>query len=185
MREAQAGETVETIITHLEMGTRPDYPWPPAPSGPPLALMQAQGAPAWYFLALYDAVGAPYEWTDWHAAPAADLAEFVGDPQVELYTLFRSGWPAGFFMLDCRRAGVCDLAYFGLVPEATGLGLGPWLLRTAIHMGWEREGVVKLTVNTCTLDHPAALPLYQKAGFVPVDRETRTRVLTRPRLLPE
>ena len=29
-----------------------------------------------------------------------------------------------------------------------------------------------MTVNTNSLDHPRALPLYQKAGFVPVRRET-------------
>ena len=39
----------------------------------------------------------------------------------------------------------------------------------------------RVTVNTNSLDHPRALPLYQKAGFVPVRRETRSRVLTRDR----
>jgi hypothetical protein len=34
------------------------------------------------------------------------------------------GWPQGFFMLDRREAGICDLAYFGLVPEAVGAGWG-------------------------------------------------------------
>jgi hypothetical protein len=38
-----------------------------------------------------------------------------------------------------------------------------------------------MTVNTNSLDHPRALPLYQKAGFVPVRRETRMQVLTRDR----
>ena len=37
---------------------------------------------------------------------------------------------------------------------------------------WTREPK-KVTVNTCTLDGAAALPLYQKMGFVPVGRERR------------
>jgi hypothetical protein len=35
------------------------------------------------------------------------------------------------------------------------------------------HGVSEVTINTCTLDHPAALPMYQRFGFQPVRRETR------------
>ena len=34
-----------------------------------------------------------------------------------------------------------------------------------------RSSPEKVTVNTCTLDHPAALPFYRKAGFVPWKRQ--------------
>jgi GNAT superfamily N-acetyltransferase len=68
-----------------------------------------------------------------------------------------------------------DLAYFGLVPEAVGQGLGRFLLETAVHLAWDRPGATRVTVNTCSLDHPRALPLYQRAGFEPVRRETRRR----------
>ena len=83
--------------------------------------------------------------------------------------------------LDTRVPATCDLAFFGLVPQAVGRGLSSWLLASAIHMGWDRAGVTRLTLNTCTLDHPRALALYQRAGFVPVRREDKTRKLTRPR----
>jgi GNAT superfamily N-acetyltransferase len=77
-------------------------------------------------------------------------------------------------MLDFREAPVADIAYFGLMPEYTGLRLGSWLLLEGIHDAWD-TGVGKLTVNTCTLDHPSALPLYRKMGFRPVRTEDRTR----------
>ncbi|MFN3614447.1 MAG: GNAT family N-acetyltransferase, partial [Rubrimonas sp.] len=85
---------------------------------------------------------------------------------------------AGFIMLDHRGGPSCDIAYFGMAPEAIGRGLGDWLLGTGIHMAWD-EGATKLTVNTCTLDHPRALGLYQKWGFVPIRREQRRRVIGR------
>jgi GNAT superfamily N-acetyltransferase len=185
VREARAGEQIAYTVTYLEMATRPDWPWPPAPSGPALALLHSEEPPSWYFLALYSAVGAAHEWTDRLADPPDRLAAFLTDPGVALYTLMRRGWPAGFFMLDTREAGVCDLAYFGLVPEATGQGLGRWLLRTAVQMGWDRPGVTRMTVNTNSLDHPAALPLYQKIGFAPVRREVHRRILTRDRMVAE
>jgi hypothetical protein len=38
-----------------------------------------------------------------------------------------------------------------------------------------------MTVDTNTLDHPRALALYQRMGFVPVRREDKTGKLTRAR----
>ena len=181
MRERQPGERVECQVTYLEMRAPPKGGLPPLPLGPETALMRAEAPPADYFLYLYGAVGGPWEWTDWLERPRAEVEAFVGDSQVDLWTLMVDGWPGGFFMLDTREAGVCDLAYFGLVSQATGRRLGPWLLGTAIREGWGRPGIERLTVNTCTLDHPAALGLYQRLGFVPVGRETQSRVLTRPR----
>jgi len=177
----RAGERVEVVVTYLEMDARPSFPRPHLPHGPASALIGAERPPVWYFLDLYDAVGAGYEWTDQHDRPADEVAAFLHDPAVTLYSFIRDGWPHGFFVLDCRAPGACDLGYFGLVPEAIGRGLGTFLLHTALHMAWDRPGTRKVTVNTNSLDHPRALPLYQKAGFAPVRRETRVRVLRRDR----
>lgn len=175
----RAGETVDYRVTFLEMNARPSYGWPPTPNGMTGALLKAEKPPVWYFRALYDAVGRDYAWTDLHAAEDAEIADWLASPDVALYSMMDHGWPQGFFVLDWRAGDSCDLAYFGLVPEATGRGFGRWMLRTAILTAWAREGVKKLAVNTCTLDHPRALIQYQANGFTPVQQEDRTRVLTR------
>lgn len=173
-----AGTKVSFRITYLEMADAPEFGAPEMP--PDVRLENAKEPPVWFFLAMYDAVGRAYEWRDRfdqaEEDPAA-LAAFVSDPDVEMWVAYATGWPKGFFMLDWRDAGICDLAYFGMVPEAVGSGLGGRMLRIAIAKGWARDGVSKMTVNTCTLDHPRALGLYQKMGFVPVSTEDRTRVL--------
>lgn len=181
---ARAGEPIDYVVTFLEMAARPGYPRPPMPHGPVAALLGAETPPAWWFLALYDAVGAAYEWTDQHRRPLAEVEAFLADPAVTVYTLMRDGWPQGFFVLDSRGPGVCDLAYLGVTPQAIGQGLGRFLVQTAVHMAWDRPGVARVTINTNSLDHPRALPLYQKAGFEPVRRETRRRILTRDRARP-
>ncbi|MDT8345384.1 MAG: GNAT family N-acetyltransferase [Thermohalobaculum sp.] len=181
MARREAGDSIDYVVTYLEMDARPAAPIPHMPVGQPLALIRAEAPPADYFLYLYGQVGAPYEWTDWFRRPRAEVDAFVSDPGTELFTLMLDGWPGGFFMLDTREAGVCDLAYFGLVPQAVGRGLGHWLLATAVHMGWDRPGVSRMTVNTNTLDHPRALGLYQRVGFAPVRRTKARRVLSRPR----
>jgi hypothetical protein len=55
------------------------------------------------------------------------------------------------------------------LPHAIGLGLSRWFLGCAIRTAWEVKPDV-VSIETCTLDHPAALPLYQKMGFMPVRR---------------
>ena len=175
----KAGETVRYRVTWLEMTARPRFDWPKLPVGREGVLLRAETPPVWYFLSLYDAVGRDHAWTDLFDRPADDLADWIQHPDVALYTLMSQGWPAGFFMLDGREDGICDLAYFGLVPQAIGKGLGWWLLQSAVLTGWARPGVRKMTLHTCTLDHPRALIQYQRAGFAPVRTEERERVLTR------
>ena len=181
MPRLNPGDKIDYTVTYLEMAARPTAPTPPIPVGQNLALIAAKAPPRDYFLYLYGAVGGDYEWTDWLSADPADLAAFLTDPKVELFTLMVDGWPGGFFILDAREAGICDLALLGLVPQAVGRGLGFWLMASAVHMGWDRPEVSKMTVNTNTLDHPRALALYQKVGFVPVRREAMTRKLSRSR----
>ena len=59
---------------------------------------------------------------------------------------------------------------FGLMPHCVGRGLGRYLLYSAIEQAWSYEPE-RLTVNTNTMDHPRALPLYQRMGFVPYRQE--------------
>ncbi len=180
MTVQKAGTEVEYTVTYLEMNERPTYDWPRLPLGVPAALLKAETPPVWYFLSLYGAVGQDYAWEDMYARPHDEIASHLA--RSSLFTLMHKGWPHGFFFLDGPKStGVTELDYFGLVPEAVGSGLGTWLLKTAILTAWDMAGTEKLIVDTCTLDHPRALALYQKNGFTPVRRETKTKILTRDR----
>lgn len=176
-----AGTEVGYTVTWLEMTARPTYSYPALPATHPASLLKAEAAPNWYFLSLYDAVGRDYAWEDAHDRDPGELQGWLDDAAVDLFTLMAHGWPHGFFILDGREDKACELAYFGLVPQAVGKGLGAFLLRTAILTAWDRPGVERLAVNTCTLDHPRALQTYQRHGFAPVRRQDFTRTLKRPR----
>jgi GNAT superfamily N-acetyltransferase len=78
--------------------------------------------------------------------------------------------------------GEVELAYFGLVPECIGRGLGGWLLDVAIDRAWSMRGTRRLWVHTCSLDHPRALGQYERAGFVRIAE--RRDVIWDPRPLP-
>ena len=176
------GDQINYIVSYLEMVGPPSFGWPSEPSGN-ILILEANNPPVRYFFSLYEAVGADYEWTDKFRCSIKEVNDFLLDPNVKLFTFLKNGWSAGFFVLDKRKQNICDLAYFGLVPEAIGHGYGEYLLKFAIKQSWAAEDINLLTVNTNTLDHPNALPLYKKMGFKVIKNEKETRILTRPKII--
>lgn len=156
----------ETTITYLEMNHPPHTP---AMALPKIARVDHLiTIPYWYFVALYRAVGKDYHWTDQLEKPQKEVEAFLDDPRVTMSVLMIKGAPYGFYVLDQREGTSCDLAYFGLTPNGVGHGLGRAFLRHAIDAAWSLDGINCVKVNTCTLDHEAALRLYKSEGFVPV-----------------
>jgi GNAT superfamily N-acetyltransferase len=148
----------------------PNFNWPITPKQK-LNILLTENIPDWYFIFLYKTVGSSYHWTDQLNKTKKQINNFINDENVKFYSLIKQGWPAGFYILDFREKFVCDLSYIGLVPDAVGKSLGSFLFKTAILSAWEKTNIKKLTVNTCSLDHKNALPLYQKLGFSPVKFE--------------
>lgn len=170
---------LDVEITHLEMLARPERARLATPMGPALALIRAERPTLSYYRYLYDGVGRPWLWYERRVMNDERLAAILDDPKVQLTVLYLGGVPAGFYELDNRIAGSVELAYFGLMPEFIGRRLGPFLLDRAIAAAWALQPM-RVWVHTCSLDHPKALPIYQRAGFVPFRRE-RIRIID-PRL---
>ena len=161
-------EDEPVVVTYLEMTEPPTLP-SFTPRERQLAVLRAREITVGFYRYLYDAVGRDWLWTDRKVVSDEDLAMQLRDPQVDVHVLYVDGMPAGYFELDGREAQVIDLAYFGLIRDFIGRGLGPFLLRHAIETAWAKQPQ-RLTVNTCTLDHPSALPMYQRFGFRPYRR---------------
>jgi GNAT superfamily N-acetyltransferase len=163
---------VAVTVTFLRMDRLPADPVALLPVG--TNIVQTQACSVAFYRYLYDTVGAPYVWWLRRAASDDRLASLLADPAVSIHVLYAAGEPQGFFELDRRGGPDVNLSYFGLMPQAVGHGLGFRFLRAAIAAGWEtgpgRPPPRGMTVNTCTADHPRALPTYLRAGF----RPTRT-----------
>ncbi len=165
-------EDLTYTVTYLEMAARPTRPSAPRPALP-VTLLRCDSPSVRFYRYLYASVGDAWIWFERRLMPTEDLAAILEHPGVSIHVLYLAGEPVGYFELDRSEQPGFDLAYFGLVPEATGKRLGPWLLDQAIHQAFD-EGAALLRVNTCTLDSPKALPMYQRAGFVPVRQVERT-----------
>lgn len=162
---------IPTVVTFLEMPRRPSVVPPPQPKGK-IAILRVESPTVHFYRYLYNTIGDAYYWVDRRKRSDEQLAEIIGDPGNELYVLYADGAPAGMAELDFREPDIGQLAYFGLMPEAVGRRFGFYFLYHAVSIAWDKP-IKKLLVNTCTLDHPRALPLYQRMSFVPYSREDR------------
>ena len=173
--EPGARRTVATLVTCLEMTAPPPRTARRAPR-PDLESRRARSPTVSFYRYLYAAVGEPWTWTVRRCLSDAELAAILGDPRVEVNVLWVGGVPAGYAELDRRAPPDIELAYFGLIPEFIGQGMGGYLLDWAIRHAW-RMRPRRLWVHTCDLDHPAALGFYQRFGFRIYDRRMSTQEL--------
>ena len=123
------------------------------------------------YRAVYRLVGERWNWRDRLAMPDADLETYLAKPGVHVWSLRVDGEIAGFFELQRYDDARVEIMYFGLAPDFIGRGLGGWMLTRAIEEAFALNPS-HVTVHTCTLDNPHALPNYLARGFS-VTREER------------
>jgi GNAT superfamily N-acetyltransferase len=159
-----AGE-LAAVVTYLEMREPPAQP---APSST-LSLRRIERPRPDEYRALFRLVGARWLWFSRLIMDDGKLSALVRHPDVEVHVVTDGRRDVGMVELDFRRPGECELAFIGLVPELAGRGHGRWLLAESVRRAW-RDCVSRVHVHTCSLDHPAALAAYRRAGFTPYRR---------------
>jgi len=161
-----ADNELAAVVTYLEMRSPPEPEMPDSP----LSLMRVEVPQPEHYRELFRLIGAPWLWFSRLVLDDAHLASIVQHPKVELYAVMdQTRREVGMLELDFREPHDCELSFVGLVPELSGKGHGRWLLAEAVRRAW-REGVDRVHVHTCSLDHPAALSSYRRAGFTPYKR---------------
>jgi GNAT superfamily N-acetyltransferase len=157
-----------SVVTYLEMRERPPRRDVPVPTGAP-TLHRLGAADLDRYRALYREVGERWLWFSRLVMPAAELQAILADPAVHAYAVHVGGTAVGLLELDFRAAGEAELAFFGVTDAHVGTGLGRWLMKQALTLAWAQP-ITRLHVHTCTLDHPAAVPFYERSGFRPYAR---------------
>lgn len=121
---------------------------------------------------LYTAVGGDWHWTDRLGWSRARWQTYLARPQVQTWVLYVQGTPAGYVELEAQDGGDVEIAYFGLLRDFIGRGLGGHLLTVGIEHAWALPGTQRVWVHTCTLDGPQALANYQARGMTVYRTET-------------
>jgi GNAT superfamily N-acetyltransferase len=158
---------IAAVVTHLEMTERPALP--PAPPAPWTLRHVERPDLAWY-RDLYRRVGEEWLWFSRIRAADDKLAARLHHPLVETHALVSDGRDEGLLELDFRQPGACEIGMFGVTAKLVGSGAGRFLMHCALELAWSRD-ITRLWLHTCTFDHPAALPFYQRAGFRPFRRQ--------------
>jgi GNAT superfamily N-acetyltransferase len=164
------GGLIEVKRTYLEMAS-PAQLVPARTADAATRIERMEGCPASFFRYLYAEVGRAYKWIDRLSWTDERIRAHVADATVSLWLLTVRGAPAGYFELKQDAEGGVEIAYFGLLPEFVGRGLGKHLLTHAVERAWAL-GARRVWLHTCSLDDPAALPNYRARGFRPYKEET-------------
>jgi GNAT superfamily N-acetyltransferase len=144
--------------------------------------------PASFYRYLYTQVGSKYFWLERRDWTDAQILNHLNLPNISLWVLYFTGSPAGYFELCEYPDNSIKIAYFGLLEEFIGQGLGKHLLTIAIEEAWrgvtESDGASGAArcdrsqdrfvwVHTCNLDRSSALPNYLSRGFQIFKQETK------------
>lgn len=122
------------------------------------------------YRALYDRVGRKWHWVNRRKLTDRQLATLIHHPATEIYVLARDGHSIGYVELNFRLFPQVEIVFVGLVEEEIGKGLGPLMVKQALQLITARAPQ-RVIIQTCTLDHPSALSLYQKLGFTAYNRK--------------
>jgi GNAT superfamily N-acetyltransferase len=164
--------SIEVTRTYLEMRSRSELK--AAHSGDPgVRLREIPDCPPLLYRTLYVEVGRNYHWIDRLPWTDEQITEHLQQPEIRLWLMTREDAMAGYFELRQCEDGSVEIAYFGLLQEFLGRGLGKHLLTCATEQAWAGGGN-RVWLHTCTLDDKAALPNYLKRGFRPFKTEIYT-----------
>jgi GNAT superfamily N-acetyltransferase len=114
---------------------------------------------------LYFRVGEPWQWIDKRPWTNEQWKDYASLPELRTFSAYYESALAGYYELRRDDEGGIEIAYFGLLPEFIGRGLGGALLTSAIEEAWRRSPK-RVWVHTCNRDHPQALANYQARGMV-------------------
>lgn len=113
----------------------------------------------------YVCVGHDYGWTDRLGWSSARWAAYVRRPQLETWVARLRGQPAGYCELEHQGDGNVQIAYFGVLPDFHGRGVGGAMLSEVVAYAWSLPGTQRIWLHTCSRDHGAALCNYRARGF--------------------
>ena len=153
----------QTITYYLEM-TYPSELRPSRKNGVALDVRRVEIVCPAFNRFFYTQVGQNWAWIDRLPWSEEQWLAYLCQPGMETWVGYVAGTPAGYFELLRQDESHVELAYFGLLPQFIGQGVGGQLLTAAIQRAWEMQAA-RVWVHTCSKDHPNALANYTARGF--------------------
>ncbi len=113
----------------------------------------------------YKQIGKKHQWVDRLVWTDNDWIKYVSNLNLKTYVLKKKNDLVGFFELIINtEVNESEIAYLGILEEYFSKGCGGYLLTEAIKKSF-KEGVQRVWVHTCSLDHPNAIKNYKSRGM--------------------
>ena len=113
----------------------------------------------------YKQIGKKYRWIDRLAWGDKKWIEYVENPNVKTFVLKDDNNLVGYYeTIRSLYNDHTEIAYFGILEEYIGKKCGGYLLTQAIHKLFE-EGMTRVWLHTCSLDHENAIKNYLARGM--------------------
>ncbi len=122
-----------------------------------------------FYRFLYNTVGRNFSWFDRKLMNDSELKSIIHSENTYIFVLYKDGNPAGFAEFNYTSKEI-ELVYFGIMEEFHGMKLSNYFLSITINQMREYDHT-RIWLHTCELDHPAAVYIYEKAGFVKFKEE--------------
>lgn len=157
------------LRTYMEIHSLDDFK--PSKGNDPNLRVVEMAIKQWQFNKfLYELVGSKWAWIDKLKWSDEQWIDYVNDRKLITFVGYHDGSVAGYFEF-IKKGTEFEIAYFGLVPEFIGRGLGGQLLTEAMRSAFNL-GATRIWLSTCNLDHPAAIPNYKSRGMCVYKTET-------------
>jgi GNAT superfamily N-acetyltransferase len=161
--------TVTVTRTYLKLKSHTQLSARPLPPG--VDLHEVRHCSVDLYRRMYAEVGHPWHWHDRDTWPDDLLTAQLDKPGVRVFRLEQGDAFLGYAELERHVGGAVEIVYFGLVPDAIGVGLGKGFLTAVVDEAFGM-GASHVWLHTCTLDHPQARRAYEARGFVAYLQET-------------
>jgi GNAT superfamily N-acetyltransferase len=161
---------LQTIVTHLAMEPPFRVPAPPPNWPDGVDFIRVSNMALADYRDIYDRVGRKWHWVNRRHLDDRQLAALIHNPATEIYLLRRNANAIGFVELNFRLAPQVEIVFVGMVEDEIGQGLGRKMVDAALNI-IKARAPRRIIIQTCTLDHPSALRLYQTVGFTAYNRK--------------
>jgi GNAT superfamily N-acetyltransferase len=170
---------IDVTITYLEM-TRPEQLVPGRLPPAPVKMERCERGSAALLRSTYDRIGTPHNWIGRSGWSEGQWEELLARREVQPWLAWVDQGCAGMVELEVQPCGDVEITVFGLVPEFVDKGYGGHVLTLGTQLAWrakspEGEATRRVWLHTSSLDHPHAMPNYERRGFRPFRTKLRRR----------
>ena len=167
-------EMLNWRVTYMER-TKPPQQTIPTPPLDGVTFTSNMNISVELYRDLHKQVGENWLWWERLTLDNDVLEKLISHPDTVIYTLHVKKTLAGFVELDQLKKSEPAIRYFGLMPAFIGQRLGAFMMDSLVSDAWTKN-IEKITLDTCDLDHPAALEFYKRHCFSEVSTEVKKAV---------